>query len=78
MPRILLYESYAVYVFDERGQPHHLPHAHIKVKGRRVASIYLLTLDVFDDVERLPPSLLAYIGQHHEELLAAWERLNHD
>ena len=22
--------NFAVYVYDERGQPHHLPHAHIK------------------------------------------------
>lgn len=78
MARILTFGSHAVYVWPEHGQPHHLPHAHIKMRGRRVASIFLLTLEVFDQVERLPPQLVAHIREHHEALLAAWEELNCD
>jgi hypothetical protein len=76
MPRILTYGNYGVFVYDERGQPHHLPHAHIRNRGRRVASIFLFTLEVFDDIEQLPSGLVGYISEHHEVLLARWEELN--
>lgn len=76
MPRIITYGNFAIYVFDERGQRHHLPHAHIKNRGCRVASIFLLSLQTFDEVERLPSGLIAYISEHQSELLAAWEELN--
>ena len=78
MARILTHGNYAVFVLPERGQRHHLPHAHIKHGAQRVASIFLLTLDVFDDIERLPPALLTYIGGNQEQLLAAWKELNGD
>ena len=76
MARVLTYGSHAVYVLDERGQPHHRPHAHIKHGKVRVASVFLITLEVFDQVERLPPGLREHISEHHEELLAKWEELN--
>jgi hypothetical protein len=52
-----------VYVYDEREQPHHLPHAHIKVRGGRVASIFLLSLEVYDN---------------RNHLLRLWQELNGD
>ena len=76
MPRILTYGNYGVFVLGERGQRHHLPHAHIKHRGQRVASIFLLTLEVFDEIEQLPSGLVSHISEHQEVLLARWEELN--
>jgi hypothetical protein len=70
--------NFAVYVYDERGQPHHLPHAHIKQRGRRVASIFLLSLEVYDSREPLPRNLIGEINVRQEELLRLWVELNGD
>jgi hypothetical protein len=78
MPRAFRYGAYSVYVLAERGQPHHLPHAHIRQRGRHVASIFILSLEVFDQVEKLPPDLLNEIAARQGELLAQWEELNGD
>jgi hypothetical protein len=78
MPRILTYGNYGVFVLQERRQRHHRPHAHIKHRGQRIASIFLLSLEVFDAIERLPSDLLTHMHEHHDELLAAWEKLNGD
>ena len=78
MTRILTHGNYGVFVFRERGQRHHLPHAHINFRGQRVASIYLLTLELFHEVDRLPSGLLEQIREQQEKLLAAWEELNGD
>jgi hypothetical protein len=78
MPKILVYGSYAVFVLSERGQRHHLPHAHIKQRGNNIASIFLISLEVFDAIERLPPNLVRHICDHQAKLLAAWEDLNGD
>lgn len=78
MPRILTFGNYGVFVLSERGHRHHLPHAHIKFRGERMASIFILTLEVFDDNGRLPSELLEYIGEQQEKLIEAWEELNGD
>ena len=65
-----------MYVCAERGQRHHLPHAHIKHGGRRVASIFLLSLEVYHAHERLPPALLPAIRNAQEDLLKLWVELN--
>lgn len=78
MARILTHGNYAVFVLPEGGERHHLPHAHIKHRGQRVASIFLISLKVFDDFERLPPGLLAEIRQNQELLLSEWRKLNGD
>jgi len=70
--------NFAVYVYDERGQPHHLPHAHIKQGGRRVASIFLLSLEVYDNREPLPRDLIKEIYARQEDLLRLWQELNGD
>lgn len=70
--------KFAVYVYDERGQRHHLPHAHIKQGGRRVASVFLLSLEVYDNRESLPRALLEEIHVRQEELLRLWLELNGD
>jgi hypothetical protein len=78
MPRVLTFGNYAVFVLLERGQRHHLPHAHIKHRGVRVASVFLLSLEVFDAVDRLPAGLISQLSENQEALLAAWEELNGD
>jgi hypothetical protein len=71
--------NFAVYVYDERGEPHHLPHAHIKQGGRRVASIFLLSLVVYHNREPLPKDLIEEIHVRQEDLLRLWQELNgHD
>ena len=70
--------NFAVYVYDERGQPHHLPHAHIKQRRRRVASIFLLSLEVYDSREPLPRDLIREINVRQESLLTLWLELNGD
>jgi hypothetical protein len=78
MSRIFCLRNYGVYVLDERGSPHHLPHAHVKKRGRRVASVFLLTLEVFHEVEPLPADLVAMIESEQAALLAKWVELNGD
>jgi hypothetical protein len=76
MARILTYGNYGVFVIDERGQPHHLPHAHIKLRRTRVASVFVYTLEFFNAVERLPSGLVEHITEHQDDLIAAWEEEN--
>jgi hypothetical protein len=70
--------NFGVYVYAERGQPHHLPHAHIKQGAQRVGSVYLLTLDTYDCRIRLPRGLLAVIAEAQLDLLQRWQELNPD
>jgi hypothetical protein len=78
MPRVLRVGNFAVYVYDERGQPHHLPHAHIKERDRLVASIYLATLEVYHCRGSLPRTLLDAIRREQEGLIERWKELNGD
>jgi hypothetical protein len=70
--------NFGVYVYAERGQRHHLPHAHIKQGGRRVATVFLVTLAVYDSHQRLPGSLLEGIEKAQDDLLDLWVELNGD
>jgi hypothetical protein len=74
--RAFLARGFAVYVFDERGERHHLPHAHIQRRRQRVGSIYLLTLEIYDCRERLPRALLDDIRASQDSLLELWSELN--
>jgi hypothetical protein len=78
MARAIRFGNCGVYVYDERGAPHHRPHAHIKHRGRRIASIFLETLVVFDQVEPVPGELLEEIRAQHEVLIDLWLELNDD
>ncbi len=78
MTRAFVFRNFAVYVLCERGGPHHRPHAHIKVGSRRVASVFLETLDVYDAMERLPKDLLERLRDEQESLVALWMELNED
>lgn len=76
MTRVIHYRNFGVFVNDERGEGHHSPHAHIKDRGRRIASIHLVTLTLLKQVEPVPQALLDLIRERQAELLAEWERLN--
>ena len=78
MARVFPFRNYGVYVLDERGAPHHLPHAHVKHRGRQVASVFLVSLKLFNVVEQLPPELVAMIAAKQPALLAKWTELNDD
>lgn len=78
MPRVFLFRNYGVYVLAERGSPHHLPHAHIKHRGRRVATVFLLSLEVFNEVEYIPADLVTMIEAEQALLLEKWTELNGD
>jgi len=76
MPRVLHYRNYGVFVHDEHGAPHHRAHAHVKFRATRVASVYLETLEPFDELEPVPAALWDLIRSAQDELLDEWERLN--
>ena len=76
MVRVIRHGNYGVYILDERGAPHHRPHAHIKNRGRRVASVFLETVTLYDEVERVPDDVVEAIRADQERLLDRWEELN--
>ncbi len=76
MVRVIQYRNYGVYVNDERGGQHHLPHAHIKHRGIRIASVYLTTLTFYWVVEPVPPDLEDLIAERQDELQDRWKELN--
>jgi hypothetical protein len=78
MVRVVSFRNYGVFVLCERGGRHHRPHGHIKHRGMRIASVYLETLTVFDEVEPVPSDLLDEIARQQELLLDRWEELNSD
>lgn len=78
MARVVQFRNFGVYMFDERGAPHHLPHAHIKRRGQQVASVFLLTLELFNVVDDVDGGLIAELAARQDVLVAAWEELNSD
>jgi hypothetical protein len=76
MTRVLEYRNFGVYVGDERGERHHSPHAHVKDRGRRIASIHIVSLEVFTQIEAVPGELMELIRENQDGLIAEWERLN--
>lgn len=78
MTRAFVFRNFSVYVLSERGAQHHRPHAHIKVGKRRVASVFLETLDVYDTVEPVSKALSERLQEEQEALVALWIELNED
>jgi hypothetical protein len=74
----LFHDVYAVYVWGERDGRHHRPHAHICVRGTRIATVFLETLDVYDESERIPKELMDEIRARQDELVALWIEVNED
>lgn len=78
MARAFRIGNYSVYIWVERGAPHHRPHAHVYLGKARIASVYLETLTVYDSRERLPSHLLGRIEEEQEAMLVLWAKLNPD
>jgi hypothetical protein len=76
MTRIFRYKNYGVYVGDERGAKHHLPHAHIKERADLVCSINLLTLEPMQKGKKIPAGLMPELKEKQVAMLEEWERLN--
>lgn len=78
MTRVLRFKNFGVYVADARAEPHQMPHAHIKERGRGICSINLFTLTPLQRGIELPAELVKELKDHQPELLEEWERLNSD
>ena len=78
MSRVFRHKNYGVYVADERGERHHLPHAHIKERGTLICTVNLITLEPLQAGKSLPAGMLEELENHREELFEAWEGLNPD
>jgi hypothetical protein len=72
--RVVSRDKYNVYVYDECGQPHHLPHCNVRWPGGSV-QVALPTLAVLAGTD-LPRDALALLRDSLDELCAAWDRLN--
>jgi hypothetical protein len=78
MTRAFRHRNYGVYIADERGERHHLPHAHIKERGTLICTINLLTLEPLQENKKIPSDLLERLYDEREEMLDIWRRLNGD
>ncbi len=78
MSRAFRYKNLGVYISDERGERHHMPHAQIKERGRPICTVNLITLEPLQRGKQLPHGILAELEAHQEEMLEEWERLNSD
>jgi hypothetical protein len=76
MVRIFHHRNYGVYVSDERGERHHSAHAHVKERGRRIASVHLVTLEAFIEIAPIPSEVMEMIRENQDLLLEKWESLN--
>jgi hypothetical protein len=76
MTRVLHFRNYGVFVADARGEQHHSPHCHVKDRARRIASIHIVSLEVFKQIADVPTELMELIRDNQEALIAEWERLN--
>jgi hypothetical protein len=76
MTRAFRHRNYGVYIADERGERHHLPHAHIKERGRLICTINLLTLKPLQENKRIPAGLLEKLREEQDKMLVIWEQLN--
>lgn len=74
MVRVAQRGRFSVYVYDERGERHHLPHCHVRWSDGE-AQVELPGLErLKGDV--LPATARRLVGEHVAELIAAWNRLN--
>jgi hypothetical protein len=48
----------------------------VKHRGRRIASIHIVSLETFFGIEPVPDDVMALIVENQRALIAEWERLN--
>jgi hypothetical protein len=76
MTRAFRHRNYGVYIGEERGERHHLPHAHIKLRRTLICTINLITLEPLQSGKRVPTELVGELKARQEEMLEIWEGLN--
>ena len=76
MTRVFRHRNYGVYIGDERGEPHHLPHAHVKERRDIVWTINLYTLEPMHASKKMPKALVERLREEQETMIGIWERLN--
>lgn len=65
---------FSVYVYDEVGQPHHLPHCHVRWEGNDT-SVALPTLIVLAG-KPLPKAAMKLLLANLDKIYEAWDQLN--
>ena len=65
---------FRIYVYDERGQPHHRPHCNVRWSDGD-AQVALPSLVLLDG-DPLPRAAWRLVNDHLADLVAAWNRLN--
>jgi hypothetical protein len=74
MGRVLTLDGYAIYVYDERGSPHHLPHCNVRW-AENSANLALPTLEKLSG-KNVPRRVVKQLRERLDELVAAWEKMN--
>ncbi len=74
MVKVVSAGRFGIYVYAEGGQPHHLPHCHVRWSdGDSQVALPNLRLLAGDE---LPPAAKALLAEQVEALRSAWNRLN--
>ena len=79
MPEISRFYGLLIRMYVERGERHHLPHFHALYQGK--SAVYRIdTAEMTGGYLPLRQRRLveAWVELHRDELLANWERLQHD
>lgn len=74
MVRVVQRGRFGVYVYAEVGQPHHLPHCHVRW-SEGASQVALPTLQLLAG-DGLPSQARRLLWDHLEDICAAWNRLN--
>ncbi len=76
MVRVFTQGRYNVYVYPEVGQPHHLPHCHVRWSDGST-QVRLPSLQVLEGTP-LPPAVRDLLHDRLDEIVAAWNALNQE
>lgn len=79
MPEISRFYGLLIRMYVERGERHHLPHFHALYQGK--SAVYRIdTAEMIGGYLPLRQRRLveAWVELHRDELMANWERLQHD
>jgi len=74
MVRVLHSGAFSVYVYQEVGQPHHLPHCNVRWRDDNI-QVALPTLELLAGTT-FPPQARELLLDHLDEICAAWNDLN--
>jgi Domain of unknown function (DUF4160) len=74
MVRVVASGRFSVYVFAEEGQPHHLPHCHVRWSDGQ--AVVELPSRRRRSGHALPAAARQLLEDHAAEIEAAWNRLN--